>query len=356
MKGKTQLPIPAGADKVSDGDIQQAEKGDSVDQILIHSIESVVIDWSHQIQEVLKKDSSQPLLEGLNPGPLVEVEFWKAKCINLENIYDQLRSPKTQKMAELLEKTQSSYYPAFSELYKETASALEEAADIDVHLKPLSGHFEGIESTEFDECAELFEPLMHSICLLWSNSRHYCRPARIIVLLQELNNVVMRRASEFLEPLDLFKGEPDESVEKIRTCFNVLNTYEKCYDSHKAKLLSYFKEGGLEAKDWEFSRKMVFARWDKFMERMNMISDLFKTALEMLRLEKVEIGGVKGKALSARVVVIFEEFKVEFDKFSNKKYDPLDPNSDVSSWVGGKNREYVFLSFVKIIKLIVYSN
>jgi dynein heavy chain len=58
--------------------------------MLIHSIESVVIDWSHQIQEVLKKDSSQPLLDGLNPGPLVEIEFWKAKCTNLENIYDQV--------------------------------------------------------------------------------------------------------------------------------------------------------------------------------------------------------------------------------------------------------------------------
>lgn len=50
----------------------------------------MVIDWSHQIQEVLKKDSSQPLLEGLNPGPLVEIEFWKAKSTNLENIYDQV--------------------------------------------------------------------------------------------------------------------------------------------------------------------------------------------------------------------------------------------------------------------------
>jgi dynein heavy chain len=56
---------------------------------------------------------------------------------------------------------------------------------------------------------------------------------------------------------------------------------------------------------------------------------LFKTALEMLRLEKVEIGGVKGKALSARVVKIFEEFKEEFEKFNNKKYDPLDPTSNV---------------------------
>jgi dynein heavy chain len=49
-----------------------------------------VIDWSHQIQEVFKKDSSQPLLDGLNPGPLVEIEFWKAKAINLENIFDQV--------------------------------------------------------------------------------------------------------------------------------------------------------------------------------------------------------------------------------------------------------------------------
>jgi dynein heavy chain len=47
-----------------------------------------------------------------------------------------------------------------------------------------------------------------------------------------------------------------------------------------------------------------------------------------LRLEKVEIAGVKGKALSARVFKIFEEFKDEFEKFSNKKYDPLDPKCD----------------------------
>lgn len=39
-------------------------RGESVDQAIIHSIESVVIDWSNQIHEVLKKDSSRPLLDG----------------------------------------------------------------------------------------------------------------------------------------------------------------------------------------------------------------------------------------------------------------------------------------------------
>jgi dynein heavy chain, axonemal len=51
--------------------------------------------------------------------------------------------------------------------------------------------------------------------------------------------------------------------------------------------------------------------------------------MELLRLEKVEIGGVKGKALSSRVQKIFEEFKEEFEKFGNKKYDPLDPKCEV---------------------------
>jgi len=56
----------------------------------VHAVESVVIEWTHQIREVLKKDSAQPLLEGLNPIPYVEMEFWKVKSQNLECIYDQV--------------------------------------------------------------------------------------------------------------------------------------------------------------------------------------------------------------------------------------------------------------------------
>ena len=136
-------------------------------------------------------------------------------------------------MAQLLEKTGSSYFPAFKDLFKETVSALEEAQDIDAHLKPLAGHFESLETTEFDETASAFDPMFHTICLLWANSKYYCRPARIIILLQELNNVIIRRASEFLEPIDLFKGEPEESVEKIKVTFNTLDAYQKSYEKHR---------------------------------------------------------------------------------------------------------------------------
>ena len=63
---------------------------DLVDRGLLHAVESVIIDWAHQIQTVLKRDSSQPLLEGLNPVPFTELNFWKARAINLECIFEQV--------------------------------------------------------------------------------------------------------------------------------------------------------------------------------------------------------------------------------------------------------------------------
>jgi dynein heavy chain len=61
-----------------------------VDKQIIHSIESVVIDWCHQVRDVLQKNSAQALLEGKNPGPLVEVEFWVDRCADLQFILEQV--------------------------------------------------------------------------------------------------------------------------------------------------------------------------------------------------------------------------------------------------------------------------
>ena len=45
-----------------------------------------------QIDEVLTKDSAEEIEKGNNPGPMTEIQFWKAKCENLESLYDQVSS------------------------------------------------------------------------------------------------------------------------------------------------------------------------------------------------------------------------------------------------------------------------
>lgn len=93
-------------------------------------VESVVIDWSRQIHDVLKKNSAQPLLEGKNPGPMVEIDFWEARRADLESVVDQLSEPKVVKMSQLLEKSLSSYYPAYRSMHDAIYNALDEARDV----------------------------------------------------------------------------------------------------------------------------------------------------------------------------------------------------------------------------------
>ena len=55
-----------------------------------------------------------------------------------------------------------------------------------------------------------------------------------------------------------------------------------------------------------------------------------ETAMEFMKLEKIEFGGHKGKMLSTQVVQIFDEFNDHYKIFNERTYDSLDTNDDVS--------------------------
>jgi dynein heavy chain len=188
-------------------------------------------------------------------------------------------------MGELLSKSNSSYYPSFLQIHNDVRYALDEAQDIDTHLRPLASHFESMETTDFIEAKSLFKPMFRVIDLLYTHCQHYATASRIVVLLQEICNLIMKQASENLDPMELFKGEVDEALMKIDDTFESLEEFDKEYKLTREKMDD----------KWDFSPKLVFAKWDEFMKRMDLIKELFSTANAFLKLEKVEIGGVKGK-------------------------------------------------------------
>lgn len=66
-----------------------------------------------------------------------------------------------------------------------------------MYLKPMRHHFEDYEQAEFDESKKLFGPMMNALCLVWANSEYYNTPARIIVLLQEMSNMIIQMVKIF---------------------------------------------------------------------------------------------------------------------------------------------------------------
>lgn len=61
-----------------------------------------------------------------------------------------------------------------------------------------------------------------------------------------------------------------------------------------------------------------------------MFQDLVETTIEFNRLEKVEVGGVKGKALSKQIENLYLEFNEFVQIFQNITYNCLDIKLDVS--------------------------
>uniref|UniRef100_A0A2K6TF76 Dynein axonemal heavy chain 11 n=1 Tax=Saimiri boliviensis boliviensis TaxID=39432 RepID=A0A2K6TF76_SAIBB len=342
MSRRTLLPIPTVAGKMNLDQNYSANKYPN-ERIILHAIESVVIKWSHQIQEVVEKDSVQPLLNGLHLTPQEELDFWMMRRENLSCIYDQLQAPIVLKMVKILTTKQSSYFPTLKNVFLAVENALLEARDVELYLRPLRRHIQCLQETEFPQTRVLIAPLFHTICLIWSHSKFYNTPTRVIVLLQEFCNLFINQAIAYLSPEDLLKGEIEESLEKVQVAVNILKTFKNSFFNYRKKLASYFM-GSKKPRLWDFQSHLVFCRFDKFLDRLMKIEDIFVTTLEFEKLERLEFGGTKGAILNEQVHEMSEEF-MELNKiFKQSTYDPSDYNNMEfeSDYVAFKSRTLDF--------------
>ena len=209
-------------------------------------------------------------------------------------------------------------------MYRNVSVALNEALDITAHLKPLVPHFKAIEKAEFQDLDIMFPPLLHSVCLVYSNSEHYNSPARIIILMQEVCNLLISLAKKHIDPSTVFQIEVEEALDKVNVSMSTLKEFRSCFRKYKAKLPSYFSNV-LQVKKWSFQEHLIFQKYDTFIERLKIISEFFKTGNQFLKLEKVEIGGIRGKLLTECVRKVFNQFKDLYATFGLKTYDCSNP-------------------------------
>ncbi|XP_004592923.2 dynein axonemal heavy chain 17 [Ochotona princeps] len=326
IKGKTLLPIPEHLGSL-DGTLESMERiPASLDNSLLHAIETIIIDWSHQIRDVLSKDSAQALLDGLHPLPRVEFEFWEARLMNLKCIHEQLNRPKVNKMVEVLEKAKSCYWPALQNVYRNVTEGLKEADDIVLHLRPLQILLEEMEQADFTALPTFIAKVLDTIAFVWATSKHYNTPSRIIVILQEFSNQLIEMARSYLGPEEVLKGlqgEIEEVLSGISLSVNVLRELYRAYDFCCNNMQRFFKDK--QPVLWEFPSSLAFSRMNAFFRRIQTIEDLYKTAIEFLKLEKIELGGVRGNILGNLVAQVYEEVFELVRVFADCKYDPLDP-------------------------------
>lgn len=141
--------------------------------------------------------------------------------------------------------------------------------------------------------------------------------------------MMIESASKFLDPGSLFQGEPDESLSTLGKVIRILEVQKSCFKEYREKLPTFVLPG----KDpilWTFRPSDIFERFDKFLDRLNIIREIFETANEFFKIEKIELGGLKGRNLSRSIQEVFNDFKNIYTKWSQIQFDPLDPTPQVN--------------------------
>ena len=131
-------------------------------------------------------------------------------------IYDQLRDDKVKKMAVILEKTESAYYPCFKTLFSNVVSSLAEAKEISLYITPLSKFFKMVEEIDFSELQGVMKILIHVIGLAWSNAKYYQNSSKLIIMLRQLSNLLIQEARRFLDPTLIFQSDIDEALQRVQ--------------------------------------------------------------------------------------------------------------------------------------------
>jgi dynein heavy chain len=309
----------------------------------VHVLEGAVITWTKQIRHVLKQDPEMLLKDGRsNPEPSAELQFWKNKAANLNSIHSQLGMDGLKKVLKFLETNKSTYTTPFSRLQKEVEEAREEAND---NLKFLSTLNKGIEKlmnegADFEALDSLFDGVLHTILLIWRYSKYYNTPTRLAVLIREICNTLIKQATRYISGPDVFamisSEEASECYDKLDRTLQVCTALKHTYDVYSDIADQQGGDG------WKMKHDALFVRLDAFRERCRDALDFTRTVMQFTKLERIEIGGTKGKTLSDCVVAIHEEFNQAVDAFKNVNYDIMD--------VGERQFDHDFYNFRVAVK------
>ena len=314
-EGQTILPLPADEDL--------AERPITTHKERIHILEGCLITWTKQIKKVLRRDPEDLLKSNENPGPLAELEFWTDKSRDLDSIFEQLQGLKVRKLLKFLDSAKSTYNMPFAKLCKEVFQARTEAIDNVMFLNPLRIWFEKNRDASFSRLPEVFRPMMHLLLLVWKNSRFYNTPARLVVMMREICNSLISKATGYINGKTVFEmienEEANRAVSMLKTTLRVCGNFKSAYFDYKAKANSE-----CPTNPWRIQNNALFVRLDAFLERCHDTLDLTETIVQFIKLGKLEVGGTKGKTLSTSVGQIYSDFEKAVDGFRAVPYDIMD--------------------------------
>jgi dynein heavy chain, axonemal len=235
-RGRTLLPVPESS----------SLPAGSPPQAFLHAIESAVIDWSHQVRNVLKAEPPAPVMSNDNhgdstatyPSPYAEVDFWVAKAANMRSILDQLSAEKIRKAAKALSLAKSTYYTLFRQLVADVVTGVRETGDLAANMKAIRAALDmlSLDMTSFEDLPGQFRAVLRTVTLAYIHCAPFRSARRVANFLGLLDNYLVEIATSFIQPEEILRQEPDEARPKLGQAIQVLSSWFTAFHEAQARV------------------------------------------------------------------------------------------------------------------------
>jgi len=307
-QGQTILPLPL---------YDPSAHVQASDKEVLYNLESVIITWTDQIKSVLRSDPADILKEKDTVGSMSQTYFWEQKLKTLDKLQSQLSSPKIKRILKVLKTAKSTYLPAFERLCDGVRQSQQEASETVPYLKTLDPYLGILDSSDdFSQIADLVRPVMHGMKLMWLHNKNFQIPQRLLPFLRMVCNDVIKQCQKYCDSASIFTVEQPEAIARINKASKLGLKVQADFFDYKRTLAQQ-----CPANPWSIPSNLLFARLDLFLERARDAATLLETITQFHRLEKIEIGGTKGKLLTDSIQLMYQQFLKILGIFQGITYD-----------------------------------
>eukprot|EP01083_Nonionella_stella_P177342 623003_1 len=331
QKGKTVLYVPKetsidGIDHLNTDSIQTL----SNDTELVRRLESTLIHWTRQIEEMVKNQTMNGG-ETDDIGPLEEIEFWRARTIDLVSVREQLNKVGVKTIILILRASCSTYLERFDNLAGSIEFGSKEANENLKYLLTLKNPCYNLSTSEPNKIPLLLEDIILIIRMIWSTSTYYSTNDRLTSLLRKVSNQIIIQCSNVINLNEILSSSSNLN-DAIKKQIQLLQDSEHCGKQWKRVYNQQKQILSKAEKNWNgVDPSSVFAQIDAFIQRCRDLLTVCNGQLQFCRNRNDEVlnsfGGAKGNLIIKSLFEIEDGFLKHIEKLKNLNYNILDVNT-----------------------------
>ncbi|XP_013102946.2 dynein axonemal heavy chain 8 [Stomoxys calcitrans] len=267
--------------------------------------------WMRQIQGVLV-ESQQIQKDPPDVGPLQMLIFWRHLLARLTSIKEFVSSQAFQNHKTCLTLSRSTkLLKKWIEIDNKMTLVFNEAKDNVTYLRSLQKCWDPLYRSGPDEIINCLPSLLIAIRNVSKSAQYFNTTSNVTGLFVKISNQLTIASKNFVTnngKLNLWKMKPNDVIEKIQKCLEMLRIYKEQYFQTCEDM------AGCGEKQWVVSSTYIFTSIMKFSDRLDKINQIFKTEALYSVLDRIRISGMEkfsGIIKTAR------------DGISAKLYDPL---------------------------------